>query len=197
MKPVPSTKGEIRVLAMKLLKRCLVVVGILCVIVSILFGGAYLLGVIFNIQSATIGMACYHLRVVGISIARGLREGNAFPRDCSPGNINPPGGQSKQWYALLNVEQMLHMYGRGESDADISRVYLDPDIWTVVKNLPDNPPSNLIVLATRNVDPSSLRTKLTDEDMCKHIRFRSVKDGLWILKSFAVLVWMARLLLFE
>lgn len=174
--------------AMKLLKRCLVIGGILCVIMAIFVGVAYLSGVLINIQSATIGIACSHLRTVGRAITRGLRECNAFPRDCSPVDTSHPARLLSQRRVLLDVEQLLHKYGRGTVDADIPRDYLSPDIWSVVKNLPDDPPSNLVVLVTRNVDSSSLRTRLTDRDMHKQIRFKGVKDDFWILNRFAVLV---------
>lgn len=65
------------------------------------------------------------------------------------------------WLELLKWEQ--------QRDPD-NRFY-DRNEWIVIQNIPDNPPGNLIVLATRNVDPSSLRTKLADGDMQKHIRF--------------------------
>lgn len=185
-----NTKGnEIEVVAMKLMKGCLIVVVGLCVVVSILVGGAYLLGVIVNVQSATFGVARYHLEVIGKSIARGLRENNAFPRDYSPANIDHEGGHFNRWHAQFNVEQMLQKYGNGTSDNDVPRVYFDPDIWTVIKNIPNDPPPNLVVLATRNVDPSSLRTRLIEKDMDKHIRFKEKKDPLWILNQTAVLVY--------
>lgn len=174
--------------AMKLLKRCLVIGGILCVIMAIFVGVAYISGVLINIQSATIGIACSHLRTVGRAITCGLRECNTFPRDCSPVDTSHPARLLSQRRVLLDVEQLLHKYGRGTVDADIPRDYLSPDIWSVVKNLPDDPPSNLVVLVTRNVDSSSLRTRLTDRDMHKQIRFKGVKDDLWILNRFAVLV---------
>jgi hypothetical protein len=73
-------------------------------------------------------------------------------------------------------------------DKDIPKAYFDAEIWTIIKNIPDDPPLNLIVLATRNVEPSSLRTKITSEDMAKCIRFKEKKDDLWILNRVAVLI---------
>lgn len=70
--------------------------------------------------------------------------------------------------------------------------YYDANIWAVVKNLPENPPGNLIVLATRNIDPSSLRTRLGDRDMQKHIRFDKnfvPPENLPILKKCAAVIY--------
>jgi len=69
--------------------------------------------------------------------------------------------------------------------------YCDASIWTVIKNMPENPPENLIVLATRNVDPSSLRTRFSDGDIHKHIRFEErfePPENMPILRKFAVLI---------
>lgn len=41
----------------------------------------------------------------------------------------------------------------------------DDNMWTVVKNLPAEAPDNVIVLATRNIDPLTLRACLTGGEM--------------------------------
>ena len=41
--------------------------------------------------------------------------------------------------------------------------------WIIVKNLPEDAPDNFIVMASANVSPASLRTRLAEEDMDKRI----------------------------
>jgi len=41
--------------------------------------------------------------------------------------------------------------------------------WIIVKNLPEDAPDNFIVMATANVTPASLRTRLSEEDMNKRV----------------------------
>ena len=65
--------------------------------------------------------------------------------------------------------------------------YLNADKWIIIKNIPKNPPNNLIVLATWNIDPSSLRTKITDKDWDKKIRFIP-KNYFSLLSNYAVLI---------
>lgn len=172
---------------MKLKKRYLVFVGTVPVIVLVLIGITFLLGILINIDSATTGINYDYLKTAGMAIACGLRESNAFPRDGGPDDKDHQAEQPNQWYATFDVDELLLESGM-KIDKDIPIDYFDTEVWTVVKNIPDDPPSNLIVLATRNVDTSSLRTKLTDEDMQKHIRFKEKKDDLWILNQAAVLI---------
>jgi len=71
------------------------------------------------------------------------------------------------------------------------RKYSDVSVWSVAKNLPDNPPDNLIVLATWNIEPASLRTRFTEEDKHKHIRFNEQfvpPQNTAILKKYAVAI---------
>lgn len=80
---------------------------------------------------------------------------------------------------------------RTEKASEHARKYYDPNIWTIIKNLPDNPPDNLIVLATRNIDASSLRTRLTVEDLDKCIRIDEhyvPPENIPILKTAAVVI---------
>ncbi len=67
---------------------------------------------------------------------------------------------------------------------------LADNIWNVAKNIPLDAPPNFIVLATRNVDPTSLRTRLQEEDMNKHISF--IADSSWLLQNCAILVRLDR-----
>ncbi len=169
---------------MRLRRRCHIVAGVVSIIVSILIGITFVYGLITNVVSATTGTHREYLRKAGTAIARGLRENNAFPRDCRATERKTDNRLS----SLINVEQMLSKYG-GVNDRDMPKRYFDANIWTVIENIPNDPPPNLIVLATRNVDSSSLRTRLTDEDLQKHIRFKDKKDDLWILNQIAVFVY--------
>ena len=47
----------------------------------------------------------------------------------------------------------------------------DDNMWTVIKNLPAGAPDNVIVLATRNIDPLTLRINLTESEMDNRISF--------------------------
>ena len=62
------------------------------------------------------------------------------------------------------------------SSPQMTGLNAENNLWTVVNNLPSNAPANVIVLATRNVDPSSLRTKLEHADMDKRITGTSGKS---------------------
>ena len=61
------------------------------------------------------------------------------------------------------------------------------NIWTVVKNLSSNAPNHVVVLATRNIDSSSLRSRLTEGDMSKPMRFVPEKQK-GLLRDWAILV---------
>ena len=122
---------------------------------------------------------------VGRCICWNLTENNAFPRDDAAEVMIYQDGRTGKWHDQLNVEQMLN---RRELSTQPKEILCNANIWTVIKNLPDNPPGNLVVLATRNIDPSSLRTKLTEEDMHKHIQFKEGKDDVLLLRGFAGVV---------
>ncbi len=177
--------GGIEVYIMKYKTRYIIVVAV-AVILLLLVGSVFIFGTIINVDSASTGVARSYLRTIGKSIVYNMKENNTFPMN-STGGINYQEGQSNQWYSLIDVEKLLSETGR-IIDEDIPKAYFDADIWTVIKNMPDNPPPNLIVLATRNVDPSSLRTRIADTDMEKCIRFKEKKDDLWILNKAAVLI---------
>jgi hypothetical protein len=144
-----------------------------------------------TINSARYRTAYYQLMSIGKSVARGLMESRAFPRDSGSVDINQQIGQPDRWHDLLDVEQLINKYGRADdfSSDGTPKYYNDANIWTVIKNLPNDPPEKLIVMATRNVDASSLRTKLTYRDMHTHIRFRQKRDDLWILRESAVFIY--------
>lgn len=59
--------------------------------------------------------------------------------------------------------------------------------WIIIKNMPADAPSNIIVLATRNIAPKSLRTCMNEYDMTKKIRFSedNYDDA---LKNWGVLI---------
>lgn len=129
------------------------------------------------------------LQRTGRIFASVLAEKNAFPQDACPMGTDPQTDQDKQWYEQIKVEETIKSCADIEPTGSVHKIYYDDvRIWTVIKNLPDNPPKNLVVLATRNVDPASLRTRLGTNDMKKHIRFRKEKDDLRILRRFAVLI---------
>jgi hypothetical protein len=185
------THGEvadiaIEVASMNFKKRHLIVVA--SVIVSILFVIIFILGLILKVDSASTGLAHSYIKTIGRAIAYSLKESNSFPRDDGSADINHQPGQFNQWYSLFDVDKLLSDSGR-RIDKDIPKAYFDLSIWTVAKNIPDDPPPNLIVLATRNVDPASLRTKLTDEDMQKHIQFRGESGHLMILRKYAIVLF--------
>lgn len=108
-----------------------------------------------------------------------------FPKDDGSTGAEQLAFLSEQWHLLQN--EMNDRHGDNYHDK-----FCDVNIWTAVKNRPENPPPNLIVLATRNVDPSSLRTRFTEEDMQKHIRFDGQFEpppNMPILKKCAVVVY--------
>ena len=55
----------------------------------------------------------------------------------------------------------------------ISNLIFTPqnNYWIIIKNMPSDAPSNIIVLATRNITPKSLRTCMNENDMTRTIRF--------------------------
>lgn len=53
------------------------------------------------------------------------------------------------------------------------------NMWTVIKNISASAPDNLIVLATRNVDPTSLPQHLTSTNRSKRIRLLYQDDPLF------------------
>ena len=61
------------------------------------------------------------------------------------------------------------------------------NFWTVVKNLPSNAPNHVVVMATRNIDPESLRSRLTEVDMNKSIRFVHEKQK-GLLRDWAIFI---------
>lgn len=64
---------------------------------------------------------------------------------------------------------------------------LQNNYWIVIKNIPADAPGNVIVLATRNIDPKSLRIRITKNDMTKTIQFAAEKSE-DSLKNWAVLI---------
>lgn len=70
--------------------------------------------------------------------------------------------EGKMYMQRLKEEVALQLYGRP--------LFSEKNMpWIIVKNLPENTPDNFIVMATANVNPASLRTRLTEEDMSRQI----------------------------
>ena len=86
-----------------------------------------------------------------------------------------------------SIWRTVHEQYKNENPNKSINKYFNAKEWIIIKNIPENPPANLIVLATRNIDPSTLRTHLTDDDMQKTIRFFSW-NYLSPLAYYAVLI---------
>lgn len=91
---------------------------------------------------------------------------------------------------IEDVKELLNVSARiGERKSfGHPRLTADNNIWIVIKNLPDNAPDNLVVMATRNIDATTLRTKLLKEDMEKKLKFTQEKQK-GMLKKWAVLIY--------
>lgn len=63
----------------------------------------------------------------------------------------------------------------------------DQNMWTIVKNLPSNAPNNFIVLATRNVDPKFLRSRLTEDQMDDKLDFLPKEKNGLLRKHFIII----------
>jgi len=62
----------------------------------------------------------------------------------------------------LREEIVSQLYGRN--------IFTEKNMpWIIAKNVPEDAPDNFIVLATANVNPASLRTRLTEGDMFKRL----------------------------
>ena len=171
------------------MKYCAIPLGILVVVISALLGFEYLREDKRNAESRAASI----VRITGGEIVRYLRENNAFPRDGCPasGMEDYHVAPSKRWHDQLNLAEIMHgriCWEDGSPHYSQKLPHYNLGIWTVIKNFPDNPPENLIVLATRNIDPLSLRTKFRDEDVNKHIRFCQQEDDWHILRKYAVLI---------
>lgn len=124
----------------------------------------------------------------------GQAELTAWVRGVSEEGVVIPrnDGMTEAEHQLAFLQEQWRLVQQSDSIHEHTRKYCDASIWTVVKNLPENPPENLVVLATRNIDPSSLRTRFADGDMHKHIRFDRQFEpppDIPILKKYAVLVY--------
>ena len=120
----------------------------------------------FGDSSATVSI----LLTSGKIIFDGLNKTNAYPKDND----------------LIVFTNEWRKIQASILDPQISDYY-DIKNWIIIQNIPENPPDNLIILTTRNIDPTSLRTKFTVHDMQKQIRFTPVKK-FPILNEFAVLI---------
>ena len=138
-------------------------------------------------------MTDYVVKSAGFHFAYDVLLGYyTFPRDDGSTEEGQLASLREQWQGL---QSDMEDEKRGKHAPDVIKAqskYYDARIWAVIKNLPENPPDNLIVLATRNVAPSSLRTKLTDRDMHKRIRFDEqfeIPQNMSILKKYAVFIY--------
>jgi len=125
------------------------------------------------------GVATYMMLSMGRDFARKTTF-QRFPRDGGATEAEQIASLQKQWREA-----------KPYSEDDPRSKYCDANIWAVVKNIPEDPPENLIILVTRNIDPSSLRTRLTDGDMQKQIQFDEQfipPENLPILKKYAVVI---------
>lgn len=72
--------------------------------------------------------------------------------------------------------------------------------WIIVKNLPEDAPDNFIVMASANVSPTSLRTRLAEEDMDKRIeiaknsQMRVLRERIYLIRRNGQVVelWKGR-----
>lgn len=72
------------------------------------------------------------------------------------------GEYDKKCLNYLREELVSQLYGR--------QCFTEKNMpWNIIKNLPEDAPDNLIVMTTANVNPTSLRTRLSDRDMYKRI----------------------------
>lgn len=131
-------------------------------------------------------MAVWHLQCAGTDFFRKLKESGAFSM----------AETERQLAFLQEIWRELQSETGYESDIYSQNFYksrnkyCDASIWTVIKNMPENPPDNLVVLATRNIDPSSLRVRPSGE-MYKHIRFDErfePPENMPILRKYAALI---------
>ena len=115
-----------------------------------------------------------------------------FPRDDGSTDAEQIATLRERWHRLKSGMEDEERDKHSPDYIDALSKYYDARIWTVIKNLPENPPDNLVVLATRNVAPSSLRTRLTESDMPKHIQFDEQFEfppNMSILKKYAVFIY--------
>lgn len=89
-----------------------------------------------------------------------------------------------------NIHDLLCISARTGAGRNSGESILTPEnnIWIVVKSLPENAPGNVVTLATRNIDVSSLRTRMLEGDMGKLLKFKKKKER-GVLKKWAVLVY--------
>jgi hypothetical protein len=123
--------------------------------------GVYGYGVLLNAVSAT--------------MAKWKSEGSVLWRDIS--------AERMDIHEIANSTDLINkLYERHRRTG----LAADRNIWTVVKNLPADAPGNFIVLCTRNIDPKSLKLRLTEDEMEREIRFSDTKDR--ILKNYGIVI---------
>ena len=160
--------GEWRmdVLAKKTIKRTAVT---LFIIISCLMVYGY--GILLNAVSAT--------------MAKRRSDGQALWRDFSVALSIGDTGQTENMslHCFANSTDLINMLHKRHGRSAIAA---DSNIWTIVKDLPTNAPDNFVVMCTRNIDPNSLRLRLSGDEMEGEIRFSDPKDKL--LKNYGILI---------
>jgi len=134
------------------------------------FFSIYCHGVYLNAVAAT----CSVYRSKGHDLLRYIEQGQ------SSGTLWPAETKGKTNYS--SSTDFLNVLYKAQGKP---RVTDDQNIWTIVKNMPTNAPDNFIVLATRNIDPRSLRLRLTEGDMARTVTFLP-ESGLKVLKRDAI-----------
>jgi hypothetical protein len=162
------------------MKKIMVVIGVALTGVLLFWGGAFSVTKM-NVEQVAAGT----MQWAGSRFYEHAAEyGVAFPRDDDSAEAEQLTFLQEQWREASLLESSEYRKHRNK--------YYDANIWAVVKNLPENPPGNLVVLATRNIDPSSLRTRLAEGDMEKRICFDRhfvPPKNLPILKKYAVFIY--------
>ena len=132
-----------------------------------------------NALSATITVK----RLEGMQIFDRLMQRRSFM--CVP----PNGTGTEGGCNYANSTEMINSLfeSRGGSDSGSFHEWSqEKNIWIVVDDVPSNAPPNFIVMATRNVDPKSLKLRLTSDEMDGKIKYlKSEKRG--ILNTYALL----------
>jgi len=149
----------------------------------------YMYGVILNARAASVT----NLRKEGRSVIDGLksvRGSSPSFDDVHISNFNnstdyfndfAKKGGSKIFMAMFEYSTRI--------TKDTNRhefLTSENNIWTIARNVPTNAPDNFIVLMTRNVNPQSLRLKLTEDEMDHKISFLK-PEKIGILNHVAIL----------
>jgi len=140
-------------------------------------------GAALNAVSATLSSICAEGRVI-VKLA----DRRSMPLLMNDIITNCCYTTSTEFINLLNSEAEA---ASRELTGDLSRIQpricASNNIWNVVKNLPANAPNCIIVLATRNIDPQSLRIRLNHEQFDNKIGFVGNKEK-GLLRDYAIVI---------